>query len=190
MSVQSLQTDKLIPIKLPEICAPRIELLRSFDKAAGKRCIYVNAPGGFGKTVSTLLWIRKSGCIPIWLGLDKYDNTPSTFFRFLCTALFSVMPQNESLTKIIMEPSFNDSPVEYTIDILSRFSFDSRKYALVLDDFYFITNEEILKSMIYILNRLPLTITVIVLSRTSCRAFSRPWMRAAGSPLSGLRARF
>ncbi len=174
MSVQSLQTDKLIPIKLPEICAPRIELLRSFDKAAGKRCIYVNAPGGFGKTVSTLLWIRKSGCIPIWLGLDKYDNTPSTFFRFLCTALFSVMPQNESLTKIIMEPSFNDSPVEYTIDILSRFSFDSRKYALVLDDFYFITNEEILKSMIYILNRLPLTITVIVLSRNELPRFFAP----------------
>ena len=65
-----------------------------------------------------------------------------------------------------MEPSFNDSPVEYTIDILSRFAFDNRKYALVFDDFYFITNEEILKSMIYILNRLPLSITVIILSRS------------------------
>ncbi len=174
MNAQSLQTDKLVPIKLPEICAPRVELLKCFDKAAGKRCIYVNAPGGFGKTVSTLLWIQKSGCVPIWLGLDKYDNTPSTFFRFLCTALFSVMPQNESLMKIIMEPSFNDSPVEYTIDILSRFSFDSRKYALVFDDFYFITNEEILKSMIYILNRLPLSITVIILSRNELPRFFAP----------------
>lgn len=165
MSTHPLQTDKMVPIRLPEICAPRLDLLKRFDRAADKRCIYVSAPGGFGKTVSALLWIQKSGLVPVWLGLDKYDNTPSTFFRFLCNALFSVMPQNENLTKIILEPSFNDSPVEYTIDILSRFSFDNRKYALVLDDFYFITNEEILKSMIYILNRLPLSITVVFLSR-------------------------
>ncbi len=171
MSAHYLQTDKLIPIRLPEICAPRAELLKCFDRAAGKRYIYVNAPGGFGKTVSTLLWIQKSGYVPIWLSLDKYDNTPSTFFRFLCTALFSAMPQKESLTGIILEPSFNDSPVEYTIDILSRFSFDARKYALVLDDFYFITNEEILKSMIYILSRLPISITVIFLSRSECQYF-------------------
>lgn len=174
MSAHHLQTDKLIPIRLPEICAPRAELLKCFDRAAGKRYIYVNAPGGFGKTVSTLLWIQKSGYVPIWLSLDKYDNTPSTFFRFLCTALFSAMPQKESLTGIILEPSFNDSPVEYTIDILSRFSFDARKYALVLDDFYFITNEEILKSMIYILSRLPISITVIFLSRSELPRFLKP----------------
>lgn len=174
MSTQALQTDKMVPIRLPEICAPRLDLLKSFDRAADKRCIYISAPGGFGKTVSALLWIQKSGLVPIWLGLDKYDNTPSTFFRFLCTALFSVMPQNENLTKIILEPSFNDSPVEYTIDILSRFSFDNRKYALVLDDFYFITNEEIQKSMIYILNRLPLSITVVFLSRSELPRFFAP----------------
>lgn len=93
MGVQTLQTEKLIPIKLPEICVPRSELLKRFDRAADKRFIYVNAPGGFGKTVSALLWIQKTGLIPVWLGLDKYDNTPSTFFRLLCTALFSVIPQ-------------------------------------------------------------------------------------------------
>lgn len=174
MSSHHLQTDKLIPIRLPEICAPRAELLKRFDRAAGKRYIYVNAPGGYGKTVSALLWIRKTGYVPIWLGLDKYDNTPATFFRFLCTALFSVIPQSESLTKIILEPSFNDSPVEYTIDILSRFAFDNRKYALVFDDFYFITNEEILKSMIYILNRLPTSITVIFLSRNELPRYFAP----------------
>ena len=171
MNVQTLQTDKLIPIKLPEICAPRLQLLRRFDKASEKRCIYVSAPGGCGKTVSTLLWIQKSGYTPIWLGLDAYDNTPSTFYRFFCSALFSVIPQNDSLSGIIMEPAFNDSPVEYTIDILSRFSFDEGRYALVLDDFYFITNEDILKSIIYILKRLPLTVTVIILSRSELPRF-------------------
>ncbi len=175
MSHQSLQTDKLVPIKLPEICAPRLKLLRRFNKASGKRCIYVSAPGGYGKTVSTLLWIQKSGHVPIWLELDAYDNTPSTFFRLLCTALFSAIPQKESLYGNVRESAFNDSPVEYTIDILSRISFDNRKYALVLDDFYFITNEEILKSLIYVLKRLPLSVTVIILSRNELPHFLAPF---------------
>ncbi len=174
MSSNALQTDKLVPIKLPEICAPRLELLRRFDKASEKRCIYVNAPGGCGKTVSTLLWIQKSGCIPIWLGLDAYDNTPAVFYRFFCSSLFFAIPQKESLSAIVMDSAFNDSPVEYTIDILSRFSFDSRKYALVLDDFYFITNEEILKSLIYIVKRLPLSVTVVFLSRSEIPGFFTP----------------
>ncbi len=174
MNSNALPNDKLIPIKLPEICAPRQELLRRFEKASDNRYIYVNAPGGCGKTVSTLLWMKKYDYIPIWLGLDAYDNTPAVFYRFFCSSLFAAIPQKESLSAIVMESAFSDSPVEYTIDILSRFSFDSRKYALVLDDFYFITNEEILKSLIYIVKRLPLSITVVFLSRRELPSFFMP----------------
>lgn len=135
MDRQRLKTGKSIPVDLPEICAPRLELLGKFDKASGKRCIYISAPAGCGKTVSTLLWIQKSGCETIWIGLDIYDNTPAIFYRFFCTALFSVIPQDETLTQIIKNPEYNDSPVEYTIEILSRLSLDKRHYALVFDDF-------------------------------------------------------
>lgn len=174
MKSNVLHNDKLIPIKLPEICAPRLNLLRLYEKASNQRCIYVNAPGGCGKTVSTLLWMQKYNYIPIWLGLDAYDNTPAVFYRFFCSALFAAMPQQENLMTLAMGAEFNDSPVEYTIDILSRFSFDLRKYALVFDDFYFITNEEILKSLIYIIKRLPLSITVVFLSRREIPSFFSP----------------
>jgi LuxR family maltose regulon positive regulatory protein len=157
--------EKMIPIELPEICAPRTELLGMFDHAAGKRCIYINAPGGCGKTVSTLLWLKKSGLKTIWLGLDIYDNSLSGFYRFFCTAFFSVIPQEETLVKVMKDPGFNTSPVEYTIEVLSQFSFEDCRYALVLDDFHLITNEEIIKSLTYVIKRLPLSVTVIILSR-------------------------
>jgi len=165
MDPLGMKTYKLIPAELPEICAPRLELLGRFDKAAAKQCIYISAPAGCGKTVSTRLWIQKSGRTPIWLGLDAYDNTPAAFYRFFCTAFFSVIPQDEALTKIVKDPSFNVSPVEYTIEVLSRLSFDERRYALVLDDFHFITDEEILKSFLYVVKRLPLSVSVLILSR-------------------------
>lgn len=170
-----LQTDKLIPIDLPEICAPRPELLRHFDKAAGKRCIYVGAPAGCGKTVSALLWIQKSGCKAVWMGLDEYDNAPAAFYRFFCKAFFSVIVHEESLSEIIKGPAFNGSPVEYTMEVLARLSFDEKsRYVLVLDDFHFITHEEIFKSLTYILKRLPLSVTVLLLSRNAPPAFLSP----------------
>lgn len=178
MNKMALKNDKMIPIKLPEICAPRLELLRTFDKASEKRCIYVNAPGGCGKTVSTLLWIQKSGLSPIWLSLDEYDNTPAAFYRFFCSALLTTFPQNDHLMTSLIDNAFNDSPIEYTIDILSRFSFDSSKYALVFDDFYFITNEEILKSLIYIIKRLPLSVSVVFLSRNDIPRYFAPLLES------------
>lgn len=136
-------------------------------------------PAGCGKTVSALLWIRKSGRTPIWIGLDEYDNTLSAFYRLFCTALFSVVPQDESLMKMVRETAFNASPVESTVEVLSRFSFGDGKYALVFDDFHLITNEEIQKSLIHVLKRIPLSAAVIVLSRSEPSCFFAP-LRESG----------
>jgi len=167
---QSLKTDKLIPIELPEICAPRLALLEGFAKAAAKRCIYVGAPAGCGKTISTLLWLKKSDLKTIWIGLDKYDNTLAGFYRFFCSALFAAIPQEEHLMATIRDSAFSASPVEYTMEVLSRFAFDNCKYAIVFDDFHLIADEEIQKSLLYVIKRLPLTMTVLILSRTGLPA--------------------
>jgi len=55
--------DKFTPAQLPEIYAPRHELLNYFQKASETRLIYISAPAGFGKTVSALLWLKNSGSI-------------------------------------------------------------------------------------------------------------------------------
>ena len=77
--MELLKIDKQMPVSLPEICAPRPELLQTFDKAAKNQYIYVHAPAGYGKTISTLLWLKKSGRKVIWISLDPYDNTPVLF---------------------------------------------------------------------------------------------------------------
>lgn len=67
----------------------------------------------------------------------------------------------------IKSPAFNAAPVEGTIDLLSRLSYEDCKYALVLDDFHLIMNEEIKKSLPFVLKRLPVTVTAIILSRNN-----------------------
>ncbi len=161
------QTAKQTPVSLPEICAPRAELMQAFDRAAKTRYIYVQAPSGYGKTISTLLWLKRTERRTIWISFDNYDNTPVLFYRLLCMSLLSVIPHDEEMSQEIKSPAFTSSPVECTIDLISRLSYEDLSYALVLDDFHLITNEEIKKSVPYVLKRLPVTVTVVVMSRNT-----------------------
>lgn len=161
------QTDKQTPISLPQICAPRTELLQVFDKAAKNQYIYVHAPSGYGKTISTLLWLKKSGCKTIWISLDAYDNALVLFYRLLCISLLSVIPHDAEILQMVKSSSFSADPVDSTIDLITRLTFGNDKYVLVLDDFHLITSEEIKKSLPFVIKRLPLPVTVLVLSRNN-----------------------
>lgn len=161
------QTAKQTPVSLPEICAPRTVLMQTFDRAAKARYIYVQAPSGYGKTISTLLWLKNTDHKTIWISFDAYDNTPVLFYRLLCMSILSIIPHDAEIPQEIKSPAFSAAPVEGTIDLLSRLSYENCKYILVLDDFHLIANEEIKKSLPFVLKRLPITFTIIILSRNT-----------------------
>lgn len=154
-----------LPVSLPEICAPREELLRHLDHAAKKQVVYMQAAGGHGKTVSTLLWLKKSNIHAAWHCFDEYDNTPALFYLIFCRYLLLMLPQNENITKIVDDPAFRDAPVEFTIEILTKAEYGEEQVALILDDFHTITNESVLKSLPYVLKRLRENVLVFILSR-------------------------
>lgn len=157
--------DKFTPASLPEICAPRTKLLTRFDEAAADRLVFVSAQGGSGKTVTTLLWLKKSGLMPVWIGLDVYDNSPSVFYKLLATGLYSLQPDNENMGRILTDPAFSATPVEHMVELMSEMHPTQQQYVFVLDDFHTITNGEIIKSLPLILRRLPNTFTTFILSR-------------------------
>lgn len=161
------QIDKHTPVSLPEICASRTELLQTFDKAAKNQYIYVHAPAGYGKTISTLLWLKKSRSKTIWISLDAYDNALVLFYRLFCMSILSVIPHDTEILQKVKSSSFSADPVECTIDLITLLTYEDGRYALVLDDFHLITNEEIKKSLPFVIKRLPLAITVLMLSRNS-----------------------
>ena len=159
-------SDKHLPASLPEICAPREGLLGMYDKCAEKQFIYVQAPAGYGKTISTLLWLRTMDYPSAWLSLDQYDNSIALFYRGLCSSLLAAIPQEQAVSEFAGIPSFSTAPVENTMEFLSMLDWRDERYSLVLDDFHLINNEEILKSLPFVLRRLPTTVNVLLLSRT------------------------
>ena len=165
MKNKHLLNDKFATSKLPEICAPRHELLKTFHRESDKRVIFVSAPAGYGKTVSTLLWLYNSGRKIIWIGLDGYDNAPSIFYKLFCTAILSIQPENKAMADMLKNPAFASSPVEHTIRFLSEFVPDEKLYALVLDDMHLVTNKEIRKSGLLVRKRLPMSFITLILTR-------------------------
>lgn len=158
-------SDKFVSATLPTVCLQRSVLMNLFSRMADKRVIYVSAPGGYGKTVSTQLWLKNSGYVPIWMSLDEFDNSITVFYKMFCMAMVSVQPFNTAAAQILTSPSFSASPVDHAIRLLCEFVPDDRRYAIVLDDMHLITNEEIRKSGLLVQKRLPSSFLVIVLTR-------------------------
>jgi len=165
MVTPNIQNNKYTPTPLPEIVAPRKELLTRLEQAASTKLVFISAPAGSGKTVSALLWMGESGRKTAWIGLDAFDNSISIFYRMFCAGILSAQPDNDRMTAILQDPAFSSSPVEHTVSLLSEFLIDGNEYVLALDDFHTITNNEILKSLPFILRRMPHSFVTLVLSR-------------------------
>ena len=158
-------SDKFEPAALPDVCAPRLRVVDALDRAARKRYVYIGAPAGSGKTVSTLLWLQKTKLPAVWIGLDRYDDVPSMFYKQLATGLYSVQPENAAMREVLTSPSFSLSPVEHTIRLIAEMQPLDHRCALVFDDLHFIENREIVKSLSVVLKRLPKAFVLFFLSR-------------------------
>ena len=162
-----MKSNSRLPVSLPDIYAPREQLLRRIDRAAIRQFVYIHAAGGYGKTVSTLLWLKKTNCRAAWRSFDEYDDTPVLFYIIFCRSLLSVLPSSDNLTALVNAPAFRDAPVEFTIEILTKADYGNERIVLVLDDFHTIKNESTLKALPYVLKRLPDHVSVFFLSRSA-----------------------
>jgi len=151
--------------------APRIALMKLMDTLSQKRIIYIHAPAGFGKTVSSLLWLEHREALETtkraWIGLDEYDNNIYEFCKRFVAALSVLQPDNASLHALSAHGNFNITPVEFTINALNTFKSEAVKNIIVIDDLHVIGNEEILKLLPILLKRLNENCTILLLSRAA-----------------------
>ena len=159
-------SDKFAPATLPDVCAPRLRTVDAIERVSRKRFVYVAAPAGSGKTISTLLWIEQAKRSTVWIGLDRYDDVPSVFYKLLATGLYSTQPENAAMRAMLVDPSFSASPVEHAMRLVEAMQRPQRRSAVVFDDFHLIENREIVKSLPSVLRLLPSTFAVLLLSRT------------------------
>ncbi|MCL2096344.1 MAG: LuxR C-terminal-related transcriptional regulator [Oscillospiraceae bacterium] len=154
--------------------APRTTLMKLLDGLSEKQVVYMHAPAGFGKTVSSLLWLEHRESVSdikrAWLSLDEYDNKMSEFCRRFISALSGFLPEKSPLRALVSNPGLSAAPVEFILRALNCFTdtgAGKNSYILVIDDLHIIKNAEILGLLPSLFKRLPENCTVLLLSRNA-----------------------
>jgi len=154
---------------IKEAQIPRPALMELLDRLMEKRIIYIHTPAGFGKTVSSALWLeyRKKllNTKSAWISLDVFYNKTSSFCERFVSALAGLQPRNTALRKLSEHQAFNTAPVEFTLRVLNAYKTGKAESILVFDDLHNINNYEILNLLPGLLKRLPENCTVLLLSR-------------------------
>jgi LuxR family maltose regulon positive regulatory protein len=70
----------------------RPHLIEKLDSGLSRKLILVSAPAGFGKTTLICDWIDQTQVPAAWVSLDRRDNEPSEFLRYLIAGLQTIDP--------------------------------------------------------------------------------------------------
>jgi LuxR family transcriptional regulator, maltose regulon positive regulatory protein len=167
----SLLFPKLRPPRLPPLFVSRQHLLARMEEARQGKLTLVLAPAGFGKTTLVRQWIETHGQDPqvAWLSLDPEDDDPIRFWRYVLTAceLFRSKLGHDTLEQLSTNQSFFTPLLlkQIVTSFLNEAARQAARLLLVLDDYHVITSLRIHESLTFLLDHLPPTLHLVILSR-------------------------
>ena len=144
----------------------RRSLISKLNEGLKRKLILVSAPAGYGKTTMVTQWIKKNNISTAWFSIDTRDNVPYDFFTFLISSIQTVQEnvgkKSLELLKLPGTVGF-DYIIELLINDLLKIEKD---LLLVLDDFHLINNEQVFKSISFLLEFKPKHFHVAILTRS------------------------
>ncbi len=176
----------LIPkLRLPRLHASLVERARLFallDGGRERKLTLLSAPAGFGKTTLLRQWVasrnldgpQPSAVSPMrvaWVSLDAGDNDPARFWRYVITACRPFQADSGQfalylLAAFLQSPFKVPSLQEVLTTFLNAVNRSSQEGMLVLEDYHLISEPHIHEAMTFLLDHLPPTLHLVILSRT------------------------
>ncbi len=159
--------------RLPATLVPREHLLKRLDMGLQGKLTLLSAPAGFGKTTVVSQWIdrqrkRQQHAPVAWLSLDPGDNDPIRFWRYVMLACQTLQAEHDrsALPLPGTWSSFSRSPLESTLrTFLNTLASLPHRGVLILEDYHLITEPEIHTSLTFVLDHLPATLHLVIMTR-------------------------
>ncbi len=143
---------------------PRPRLYNKLNRAFRYKLVVLDAPTGYGKTTAALSWLRECGLPAAWYSIDSEDNDPVRFWRYFIRALdCGLRHSNTRLSEITVNKDLICSN-ELIELLLSHLAEVSEKLIIVLDDYHFIQDSAINKSVASFIKNLPPNFITVALS--------------------------
>ncbi len=164
MSAPLLKTKTYLPHVRPRLVS-RQRLIERLNAGLGRKLTLISAPAGFGKTTLTSAWVRQIERPVAWLSLDRGDNDPVQFWRYVVAALQTADGSiGETVLAALQSPQL--PPLEPLVTaLINNMAAISTPLVLVLDDYHVIENEAIHNSVNFLLDYLPRQLHVVITTR-------------------------
>jgi LuxR family maltose regulon positive regulatory protein len=170
---------KLAPPRLPSALVGRPWLVERLEAGLARKLTLVVAPAGSGKSTLVAAWLAErakrsaGGALPGppagppagWVSLEAGDNDPVRFWNYFLTVCRGFQP---SLGKAALaalraaQPPALDALLTPFLNELARLP---GPHVLVLEDYHAITAPAIHESLAFVLDHLPPTLHLVLISR-------------------------
>lgn len=132
----------------------------------------ISAPAGYGKTSLVSDWIRYANHPIFWLSLDEQNNLATSFWLHLCACLKKIDSTLGIEAEQVLDSHFIENYCHIADLVLGSLEEFSQKWScpnkavIVLDDFQFIDNPDILKSFNRFIDYVPSWLQIVITARS------------------------
>src|SRR5215510_3101791 len=147
---------------------PRPRLLAGLAQGIGRGLTVACTPAGFGKTTLLGDWARRSRRPVAWLSLDSADNDPARFWRYVAAALERVRPGAAAPVEALLSGPQRPPLEAVATAVINQLAVvpDAGAVVLVLDDYHLIEAPAVHDSVVFLVERLPPALRLVLASRT------------------------
>lgn len=165
--IKLLNSKLTAPRHLNVIKRPRLySILESIKQ---NKLTLVIAGAGYGKTTLVAQTIDQTDCTTVWYSLDRSDIDFATFMNYLIQGIQKHYSIEGEISKDLLAGAFTSekSREDFLVQFLSIIENNIHDdIVIVLDDYYLVhESPEICKSVEFILERLPLSVHMVIISR-------------------------
>ncbi|MFC1947475.1 LuxR C-terminal-related transcriptional regulator [Chloroflexota bacterium] len=166
MEISLLETKLYIPSIRP-VLVSRSRLLDRLQEGLGYSLVLISAPAGFGKTTLLGEWAKQSSqrTRTAWLSLDEGDSDPVRFWDYFIAALQKLQPGCGAKFLPWLHSSQPPSTESMLTALINELSAVKDDFVIVLDDYHFITTQQIHGGITYFIEHLPAHIHLVIASR-------------------------
>ena len=153
---------------IPTAPVSRVERSHLITRLRGvemKSLTIVSAPAGFGKTTLLAEWITQTSLPVAWLSLDNGDNDPYRFLSYLISSLENVHENIGVEARQIMQAPQLSLPHIILASLMNDLGKIAKSFALVFDDYQFITEHAVHETVAYLLDHLPSNMHLVISTR-------------------------
>lgn len=144
----------------------RPRLLSYISDAALPKVVLVTAGAGFGKSTLLAQWYHTVAARSGWLSLDRNDQDPIHFLRYLVAALNQAGPIISAATEGYIEGRATPDLEGITARLGNDLAKLEKDRILFLDDYYLPETSDINDLLMMLIERSPASLHIIIASRT------------------------